>query len=133
MAFRSWRPFKKFQSEEGGITIEAVLWLPLFLGFMAFITDVALILHAQAKVQRIAQDGNRGLSTGLYQSPAEAQAAVEAGLVNIASSATVLTEETDGVIRTLVRMNSSDLVAVGLISRINDVDLSFATFHIIEA
>ncbi len=126
------RTNRYFRREDGSVTVEAVLWVPFFLIFMTFIADVALILNGQAKAQRIVQDANRSYSLGFFDDTTEVEDFIEAQLTNIAANATAETQEVDGVVRTAVSMSSIDMISVGLVSRITNVDLSFASFHSME-
>lgn len=58
---------KRFRRDErGSATIEAVLWLPMFVIFFVMIADVSLVFFRQTEVMRVVQDGNRALSVGRF-------------------------------------------------------------------
>ncbi len=118
--------------EKGALTVEAVLWLPIWLGFFAFIADVSIVLHKQANAMRIVQDAHRIASLGWLETTNDVEATIVASLKRIAPSVSAESEINDGVLRTVVTMRSSELVAIGLITAISDVDMSFATVHMIE-
>lgn len=56
-AFRSLR--SAVRAEDGTATIEAVIWLPLFLAAFTLVLDTAVIMHKQSYIMRAVQDGNR--------------------------------------------------------------------------
>jgi Flp pilus assembly protein TadG len=103
--------------ERGGVTIEAVLWMPVFVAILCLVADASLIFGRKAEVLRVVQDANRALSVGRFQSDPDrdatevTEAYVKDRINGLAPNATVDTTVTSGVIRTVVTIPSSDLTA----------------------
>lgn len=57
--------------DDGGATVETVLWLPLLFAVFGLMLDVAMVFNGQAKVLRVIQDYNREFSIGGYGDPNE--------------------------------------------------------------
>ena len=52
--------------DNGGVTIEAVLWMPVFVALLCLVADASLIFGRQAEVLRVVQDANRAMSVGKF-------------------------------------------------------------------
>lgn len=59
--------------ERGSVSVEAVLWLPFFFGFLMLVTDVSMAFYGKAQAYRIVQDVNRALSVGRITSTTQAR------------------------------------------------------------
>lgn len=118
-----------FRDDNGAVTVESVLWVPVFLLFFALIADVSLIFHGQAKALRIAYDGNRQASLGEFATAAETQAAILARIQEFAPNATVSTTFGTEDIETRVVLPTNDMVAIGTVTRILNIDLKFQSVH----
>ena len=118
--------------ERGGITVEAVLWLPIYLGFISFIVDVSMVLHNQSQAMRIVQDGHRAASLAPDPDATTIQEAIKSRLQRFSGNVSVTSEISDGVLQTVVSMPVSDLDAIGFITTIADIDLRWANYHLVE-
>jgi Flp pilus assembly protein TadG len=115
--------------QSGALTVEAVLWVPVYLFLFVFIADVSLIFHGQAKATRIAYDGNRMASVGSFETETETSDAIRGRVHVFSPQATVETVFGSDDITTIVVMPSADLAAIGLISRIVDLDVTVLSVH----
>ena len=114
------------------MTLEAVLWVPLFLAFFTILADVALMFHGQAMAQRIIQDANRNASSGLLRSRAVVEADILARVSTFSPNARVLTDYGTDYVRSTVEMPASDLVAVGLFTAFARLDVPASAYHRLE-
>ena len=56
---------RRFRNDEtGSVTVEAVIWFPLFVVFLMMLADASMIFMNQARILRIVQDGTRRFATG---------------------------------------------------------------------
>jgi len=128
--FKTTSLMKRFtRSQSGALTIEAVLWIPVYLFLFVFIADVSLIFHGQAKATRIAYDGNRMASAGAFETALETKDAVLSRIQVFSPSASVNTVFGTDDITTIVTMPASDLTAIGLITRLVTLDVTVSSVH----
>ncbi|MFC2968372.1 TadE/TadG family type IV pilus assembly protein [Acidimangrovimonas pyrenivorans] len=120
------------ERQDGSSTIEVVLWLPLFVFFIALMIDTALVFGAQARVLRVVQDANRSFSVGHVRTTTATEQMITSGIADIAPDATVTTSVTNGVIKSTVKIPLYDLTATGFVSAFNGIDLSVSAQHMAE-
>jgi Flp pilus assembly protein TadG len=80
------RPFVR---DEGTVTVEFMLWLPLIFTIILFTVDVALIYLKQADMWNVARDISRRLSVSDSYTNASAQTDAQNQLFTSLSSATI--------------------------------------------
>ena len=59
--------------EKGAVTIEFVLWVPIFVGLLVFVTDASIIYLTHSEMWSVARDTVRRMTTGQITTSAEAQ------------------------------------------------------------
>lgn len=114
------------------MTLEAVLWMPLFLAFFVILADVALMFHGQARAQRIIHDANRNASTYYYDTRAEVENDILSRVRTFSPNARVTTDYNTAYVRSVVQMPASDLVAVGLFTAFLNLDVPASAYHLLE-
>ncbi len=62
--FSAERTKSRFLSEDGSVSVEFVLWVPLIFFFFLLVTDASAAFMAQANMWHIAGDISRGIATG---------------------------------------------------------------------
>lgn len=112
-AARFWR------KEDGATTIEAVIWLPVFVMFLVLIIDVSSVFNRQSEMLRIVQDANRGYATGRLSTPAAAEDFIASALGTLAASSTITTTLVNGIISTRLTIPAEQLMPIN----------SFPIFH----
>lgn len=122
-------PTRFFRDDDGTVTVESILWVPIFLVFFTFIVDVSNIFHGQAKAMRMAYDGNRQASLGTFSDADETQTAILSRVQRFSPNATVTTVFDTDSISSVVVMPTNDLVIVGIISKILNIDITVSTVH----
>ena len=122
------------RDESGTATIESVLWLPVFIAFFCMIADASFIFFGQNRAYRIVQDANRNMSIGRLADAAEVEAYVTASLADFAPNSTVQTiiNSNSGIVTTIVSLQSSDLVATGLITAFLESTITVGSSHFVE-
>ena len=120
------------RDERGSITAESVLWIPVYMVFFALIADVSLMLHAQAKVTRIAQDANRHASTGYIATESDLEDMIASSMANISPNATIDSTFGAASVATTIEMPSTDIQVVGLFGRFTDITITVSTIHLLE-
>ena len=120
------------RDERGSITAESVLWIPVYLVFFALIADVSLMLHAQAKATRIAQDANRHASNGYLVTETDLEDMIGASMASISPNATIDSTIGAQTVATTIEMPVTDLEVVGLFARFSDITITVSTIHLLE-
>lgn len=120
------------RSDSGAITVEAIMWLPFYLVFIALIADVSMLFHQQAKAQRIAQDLNRLWVLTYPEDEAELQLRADTIVKSIAPTATVTIVHKTDSIQTFVSMPTADLLPIGLLSVFKSFDIGASAAHLRE-
>ena len=124
---------RRFRREDdGAVTVAAVLWLPFFVFVLTLVFDVAMIFYGQAQAQQVAEDVNRSLSVGAISSSGEAETLARTSLYKLSPNASASTSTEDFMIRTVVRMPSSDLAGVGVFSSIANFEITAVAHMVLE-
>lgn len=120
---------------EGSVTIESILWMPLYGLFMIMIVDVCLMFNGQSQAQRILHDLNRLASSGYYISEADIEERALLLLSHLSDNLTVdATIDTDlGVITAIATLPASDLMVIGTLPEFADIEITVGAWHMIES
>ena len=129
--FRRARKFP--DNDEGTATIEAILWLPLFMVVFTMVADVALIFAGQAQMRRVVQDANRAYSLDRFDSTTDLENAIIASLSNMSANATASAVESGGIITTVASIPANDLDAVGFMAALVNATVTISSQHLIES
>ncbi len=65
--------FTFLRAEKGAVTIEFVLWVPIFVGLFVFVTDASIIYLTHSEMWSAARDTTRRMTTGEITTKAEAR------------------------------------------------------------
>ena len=115
--------------EDGTVTVEAVIWLPIFIGIFAMIVDVTMIMSGQAQALRVVQDANRLVSVGLIKSEEDTRTFIQTSLKGISNNIDVQSRVADGIITTNITMPSRDLVASGMLNVFANIPVRVGAQH----
>lgn len=120
--------------EKGAVTVEGVLWVPVYGLFFTLIVDTSLMFNGQSQAQRVIQDVNRLASYGYYREETEVEERGRAVLAHLSTNATVETtiDSANGTITTFASIPAADLMAIGLIAKFADVNVTVGSAHAIE-
>lgn len=133
-ALRSFRHklMSHFKAEDGTISVEAVLWMPVYVFFIALIVDTSMMLHSRSVALRIIEDANRHAVIGYLVDGTEVTTRVSTMMDRVSENAVIdVTWGTDDI-ETVVRMPASDLQPLGLISVFSDVEITITSFNRFE-
>jgi Flp pilus assembly protein TadG len=106
------------RDEEGAVTVEAVLWIPLFFFLLILITNSALAFYARGEAFRIVQNGNRAYSAHTLASKEAVEAWIEGAftrtqnddaVTTISADKTIVTTQLTFPIRDVIAFNSLSL------------------------
>ena len=68
-----WSVFAFLRDEKGAVTIEFVLWVPIFVSLLVFVTDASIIYLTHSEMWNVARDTTRRMTTRQITTPTEAR------------------------------------------------------------
>lgn len=120
--------------EDGTATIEAVLWMPIFLAVFALMVDASMVFHGQSKVLRIIQDANRNMSIGRFTTDTQVETYINNELAQFGVVPTLTNAQSgNGAVLTLVRVPARQLQILGLFSSLLDLQIDVSSVHILDS
>jgi Flp pilus assembly protein TadG len=122
------------QNERGAVTVDGILWVPVYGLFFALIVDTSLMFNGQSQAQRVIQDVNRLASWGYYRTETEVEDRSRAVLAHLTTNATIETtiDTANGTITTFASIPAADLMAIGMIARFANIQVTVGAAHAIE-
>jgi Flp pilus assembly protein TadG len=120
------------RSEEGAATLEAVLWMPIFLLLFGMVTDTSIVFGRQAEILRIIQDSNRSLAVGHFQTVQQAEDYITARVDVYSPDPVVNVSIAQGIISTSVSVPAVNLTATGLFDAINTLTITVGASQMSE-
>lgn len=125
------------RTEDGSVTVEAVLWFPMFIWLMMIIADASLAFFAKAEAFRIIQDGNRAFSTKAIASVDtvdEVEAYILGEFGDYSKDATAVTETVSGgtIVRTRLSIPVEDVVLFNTMGVPRGWRMSVQSQHYVE-
>ncbi|THD84650.1 hypothetical protein E7811_02625 [Aliigemmobacter aestuarii] len=123
---------RQFCKEDGGATVEVIIWMPFFVILFSLVAETALIFGGKARIERVVQDVNRAVSVGRIRDLNEAEERVKTAIADLAPRAVVTTTVTDGIIRTQVLVYISDFSTLSFIDAFDDVQMAVVSQHFAE-
>nr|WP_245243161.1 TadE/TadG family type IV pilus assembly protein [Pararhodobacter sp. SW119] len=112
--------------------MEAVLWTPVFIAFIALVFDASMILMNRAHVLRAIQDGNRAYAVGRLDSLEATEAAIAAGAARFGAIVAPESTRQGDIVQSVVRVRAGDLSGVGLLQPFANMQLTIFSHHLIE-
>jgi len=100
------------RSERGSITVEFVIWIPVFLVILAFMADATSLYLIQADMWNVARDADRRITTGQF-TPDQAKTYVASQLLYPNKPYTITaTAGTDDVVEISIPVQSASIFGV---------------------
>ena len=120
--------------EDGTATVEAVLWLPIFLAVFGLMVDASMIFNGQSKVLRVIQDGNRNMSIGRFTTDAEVETYITTELARFGITPSVIDATSDGnVVLTVVTVQASEMQILGYFNSLLNLDIEVSAAHVLDS
>lgn len=124
---------RRFRSrEDGAITVEFVVWMPVMFLFLTLAVDVTMILHSYSYVSRVVHDENRRLSAAITSNTAEAESRIEAALTGFSSNAEASTSITGDIITSSVAIPAADLAVSPIFDGLTSFTIRVTASHLWE-
>lgn len=103
---------RPFRDRRGGATVEYVFWIPFFVGLLALIVDVSLLLNMRARMLDAATSAARQVSLR-YMDDAEAKTWAEALFADGVATVDVAKSEDERYVTAEVRVPYSKAMLFG--------------------
>ena len=113
-------------------TVEAALWLPLFVLFLTLIIDVSSIYNRQSQMLRIVQDANRAFAIGLLGNEQQTQDYIQGAIATYSNNTTIVTQKSAGIITTTLTIPATDLMPVNKFAVFNDKNITLRAQQLAE-
>jgi hypothetical protein len=123
---------RRVSDDSGSASIEAVMWMPVFMFFIALVFDASMILMNRAHILRAIQDGNRAYAVGWHADLSETEQAIRLGAARFGAVVEPQSTRQGNVIQSVVRVRAGDLSAVGLLQPFANMQLTVFAHHLIE-
>ncbi len=120
------------REEKGSATVETVIWIPIFVWFLALIVNVSMVVFEKNQAYRVVQNANRILSTGYMQTTAEVEDFIRDKLAQIAPNASVQTTIENGVVTSNVSYQVSDMLMPAILMELADIGITISSQHFLE-
>ena len=119
------------KDENGSATIEAVLWMPVFVFVLVLIFDVSMMFYNQTRVMRIVHDANRAYAVGRFDQ-SEAEAFMQNEMARFSENADVQMLPGSPFVRSQISVRAGDLGGVGMLKVISGVNISVVSHQMVE-
>lgn len=119
-------------SQDGTATVEAVLWLPVFLTLLCLVADTSAIFGREDQIMRIVQNANRGLAVGYFPTAADAQTYISNEVKVFSQNSAVSVAINKGIISSTVSLPVSDLTLTGLIKVFSGLKIQVSASQMLE-
>lgn len=108
-----WSNFRR--DDRGSFTVEALIWLPIFVVVLCMTADTAMIYAKQSQVMRVVQDANRAYAVGKFADATATQNYILGRVRPMSPGATAVSSLVNGIITTTVTMPARELMATGML------------------
>ena len=125
------RILNRGRNEDGGVSVEFVLWLPIYVIILTLTVDTSLLFLGQSGLWNAAHDTSRQLSMGeMTEAEGEAYAATKAAYWadNATVDATVLTDR----VEVMVSVPANELAIFGFLGVGKTFNVVARTIHMME-
>ena len=118
--------------QDGGATVEFVIWFPFMLGLMLVISEVALVYYGQNQVLRVTQDATRQISIGNISTADQLHTYINTRLSSMTDSAVIKNGVETGIIYTSVTVPVNDLAPFGFFPAIAGAEITVMAQQVAE-
>lgn len=120
------------KSETGSSTLEALIWIPIFVFLLSMIADFSFVFYGKANTLRLVQDSNRALSVGQVATTADVEELVRKGMADIADAVEVSTTVDQGIIKTVVSLPATAFTSVHAVPGLSLINVEIMSQQFLE-
>ena len=125
------REFRRDQT--GGVSVEALLWMPFFFVLIFGIAELALVFHGHARALNVAQETNRGYSVGRFASTTDAANWAALAMSNYSDEIIVQTSRSDLIVTTEISIPAGDFSGnIGFLQFLQDFRVLATDQQVVE-
>jgi len=115
---------RRFGKEDSGaVTVEFVLWVPVFILILALTVDATVLFKTQANMWTVARDVGRQMSTGLYNN-AQALTYANSQLASWGLPGTANVAQTNGNVTVTVSVPVTSVVPFNIVGAFTSGSIS---------
>lgn len=100
---------------------------------LVMIVDASFVFHGKTQALRALQDSNRAFAVGRFATTSELKAAALVELNKFSPNASVTSTTNAGIVTTVATFPAKDLMSIGSISAISDVNVTVVSKQYIES
>jgi len=123
---------RRLADESGSASIEAVIWMPVFILLIAIVFDASMIFMNRAHILRAVQDANRAYAVGRLDSTDATEDAIRQGAARFGAAVEVTSSRAGDIIESVVTVPAGSLSAVGLFQPFSGLTLTVYAHHLVE-
>lgn len=120
------------RSEAGSYSVEAVLWVPIYVLMLGAIIDLSLLFYNRAGLTELAHQVNRGVAVGHFADATDAQAFLATRLGSYGDGAQGTVTIRDQEVETRLSVPAADISAMGAIPLFTDLVVNLSYTHLLE-
>jgi len=125
-------PSRFVKDETGSVTIEFVLWVPVFVVILAITVDATILFMTQANLWSIARDTTRQMSTGMYPTNSAAEDAAYKHMPSWRDNATIEARRDANFVSLSIKIPISDVSPFNIVGTFTSGDIAIAIKQHIE-
>ena len=122
---------RTLRDESGTATIEALLWIPVFVSLLVLAVDVSMVFYNQSRMTRVVQDANRSLSVGNLSGADAVIARVKESFAAYGDDV-IVTSVVGERVTTTLSIPARDLDVIGLFQSISNATVTVVGEQFVE-
>ena len=125
-------PRRFVKDETGSVTIEFVLWVPVFVLILAITVDASILFLTQANLWSIARDTTRQMAAGQYPTNASAETAASDRMASWGDNATVTASRDSDFVKLTMTVPIADVSPFNIVGSFTSGNIAIALEQHIE-
>ncbi len=113
-----------FRSERGAVTVDAVIWIPVFVFILLFISEVSLAFAGETAITQVVEDANRLYASGYFQTAADTETFIRSQLPKLSSSMTVSITESNKIIKTVITVPLLSITGLNAVQQLSGITVT---------
>ncbi|MDE3026768.1 MAG: hypothetical protein KGH84_00030 [Paracoccaceae bacterium] len=115
-----------FRSERGAVTVDAVIWIPVFAFILLFVAEVSLAFTGETAITQVIEDADRLYARGYFQTAADTETFIRSRLPKLSPSMTVSITESNKIIETVVTVPLLSITGLNAIQQLSGITVTIS-------